>query len=178
MNILKTVVLSLYAFFCVACSDKNSSEEKVLLTESIPVTFSGIVYGELSENGFVKPMYPKIPLMDSIPSALERSTLINRRLSRVIKAYVIKSSMTEYDSLKIRLSMRKEDKTPYDFKPVNFVLYRNGEEDGFYVFQTMTNSKGKPLLFSKNENDIGNFDDAVVLCIKKSTDRFYYDLLE
>jgi hypothetical protein len=86
--------------------------------------------------------------------------------------------MTEYDSLKIRLSMRKEDKTPYDFKPVNFVLYRNGEEDGFYVFQTMTNSKGKPLLFTKNENDIGNFDDAVVLCIKKSTDRFYYDLLE
>ena len=156
MNILKTVVLSLYVILCVACSDKNSSEEKVLLTESIPVTFSGIVYGELSENGFVNPIYPKIPLMDSIPSALERSTLINRRLSRVIKAYVIKSSMTEYDSLKIRLSMRKEDKTPYDFKPV----------------------KGKPLLFTKNENDIGNFDDAVVLCIKKSTDRFYYDLLE
>ena len=178
MNILKTVVLSLYVILCVACSDKNSSEEKVLLTESIPVTFSGIVYGELSENGFVNPIYPKIPLMDSIPSALERSTLINRRLSRVIKAYVIKSSMTEYDSLKIRLSMRKEDKTPYDFKPVNLVLYRNGEEDGFYVFQTMTKSKGKPLLFSKNENDIGYFDDAIVLCIKKFTDRFYYDLLE
>ncbi|MBQ3946579.1 MAG: hypothetical protein II670_13400 [Alphaproteobacteria bacterium] len=177
MNILKIVVLSLYVFFCVACSDKNSSE-KVLLTESFPVTFSGIVYGELRENGSVKPMYPKIPLMDSIPSATERSTLINSRLSRVIKAYVIKSSMTEYDSLKIRLSMRKEDKTPYDFKLVNLVLYRNGEEDGFYVFQTMTNSKGKPLLFSKNENDIGNFDDAVVLCIKKFTDRFYYDLLE
>lgn len=177
MNILKTVVLSLYVFFCVACSDKNSGE-KVLLTESIPVTFSGIVYGELSENGFVKPMYPKIPLMDSISSAKERSKLINNRLSRVIKAYVIKSSMTESDSLKIRLSMRKEDKTPYDFKPVNLVLYRNGEEDGFYVFQTMTKSKGKPLLFSKNENDIGYFDDAIVLCIKKFTDRFYYDLLE
>lgn len=72
MNILKTVVLSLYVILCVACSDKNSSEEKVLLTESIPVTFSGIVYGELRENGSVKPMYPKIPLMDSIPSATER----------------------------------------------------------------------------------------------------------
>ena len=177
MNILKTVVLSLYVFFCVACSDKNSGE-KVLLTESVPLTFSGIVYGELRENGFVKPLSPRIPLMDSIPSATERSTLINRRLSRVIKAYVIKSSMTDRDSLKIRLFMRKEDKTPYDFKPVNLVLYRNGEEDGFYVFQTTTTSKGKPLLFSNNENDIGNFDDAVVLCIKKSTDRFYYDLLE
>ena len=177
MNILKTVVLSLYIILCVACSDKNSGE-KVLLTESVPVTFSGIVYGELRENGFVKSFSPRIPLMDSISSATERSKLINSRLSRVIKAYVIKSSMTERDSLKIRLSMRKEDKTPYDFKPVNFVLYRNGEEDGFYVFQTMTKSKGKPLLFSKNENDIGNFDDAVVLCIKKSTDRFYYDLLE
>ena len=177
MNILKTVVLSLYVFFCVACSDKNSGE-KVLLTESFPLTFSGIVYGELRENGFVKPLSPRIPLMDSIPSATERSTLINSRLSRVIKAYVIKSSMTDRDSLKIRLFMRKEDKNPYDFKPVNFVLYSNGEEDGFYVFQTMTNSKGKPLLFSKNENDAGNYEDAVILCIKDSTDRFYYELLK
>ena len=57
-------------------------------------------------------------------------------------------------------------------------IYYRFKEDGFYVFQTTTTSKGKPLLFSKNEKDIGNFDDAVVLCIKEFTDRFYYDLLE
>ena len=42
----------------------------------------------------------------------------------------------------------------------------------------MTNSKGKPLLFTKNGGDAGNYEDAIILCIKDSTDRFYYELLK
>jgi hypothetical protein len=42
----------------------------------------------------------------------------------------------------------------------------------------MTNSKGKPLLFSEDESDAGNYEDAVILCLKNESDIFYYEMLE
>ena len=151
---------------------------KVLLTGLVSVTSSNIVYGDLQENGTVAPEIPAIPLINAIPNDWIRSYFANSNFARVAKVYVKKSPKTRKKSLKVRLNLWKKDKTPYDVKPVNLVLYRNGEEKGYYIYQTMTNSKGKPLLFTKNEDDAGNYEDAVILCIKDSTDRFYYELLK
>ena len=153
-------------------------KDNVLLAGLVPVTSSNIVYGDLQENGTVAPENPAIPLINAIPNDWIRSYFANSNFARVAKVYVEKSPKTRKKSLKVRLNLWKEDKTPYDFKPVNLVLYRNGEEKGYYIYQTMTNSKGKPLLFTKNEEDAGNYEDAVILCIKDSTDRFYYELLK
>ena len=153
-------------------------KDNVLLAGFVPVTSSNIVYGNLQENGIVAPENPAIPLINAIPNDWIRSYFANSNFARVAKVYVKKSPKTRKKSLKVRLNLWKEDKTPYDFKPVNLVLYRNGEEKGYYIYQTMTNSKGKPLLFTKNEDDAGNYEDAIILCIKDSTDRFYYELLK
>ena len=153
-------------------------KDNVLLAGFVPVTSSNIVYGDLQENGTVAPENPAIPLINAIPNDWIRSYFANSNFARVAKVYVEKSPKTRKKSLKVRLNLWKKDKTPYDVKPVNLVLYRNGEEKGYYIYQTMTNSKGKPLLFTKNEDDAGNYEDAVILCIKDSTDRFYYELLK
>ena len=72
----------------------------------------------------------------------------------------------------------QKDRKPYGFDSVDLEFYRSGEEDGKYAFQTMTESKGKPVLFTSNHNDIGNFEDAIILCIKNESDRFHYQILD
>lgn len=134
--------------------------------------------GELDENNKVVPASPMIPLMDTIPTDWFRSFLANSKLARVIKVKVMKHSMTKVDSAKVRFTLIKKDKTPYNFKPVDIMFYRNGEENGKYVFQTMTDSLGKAILFSSDEHDIGNFEDAVILSIKDASDRFNYKILD
>ena len=134
--------------------------------------------GELDEDNKVVPASPMIPLMDTIPTAWFRSYLAYSKLARVIKVKVMKHPMTKVDSAKVQFTLIKKDKTPYGFKPVNIMFYRNGEEDGKYVFQTMIDSIGKAILFSKTEEDIGNYEDAVILCIKNGSDRFNYKILE
>ena len=134
--------------------------------------------GELDEDNKVVPASPMIPLMDTIPTAWFRSYLAYSKLARVIKVKVMKHPMTKVDSAKVQFTLMKKDKTPYGFKPVDIMFYRNGEEDGKYVFQTMIDSIGKAILFSKTEEDIGNYEDAVILCIKDGSDRFNYKILE
>ena len=134
--------------------------------------------GELGEDNKVVPADPMIPLMDTIPTDWFRSFLAYSKLARVLKVKVMKHPMTKVDSAKVQFTLIKKDKTPYGFKPVDIMFYRNGEEDGKYVFQTMTDSLGKAVLFTRNEEDIGNFEDAVILCIKDGSDRFNYKILE
>ena len=61
----------------------------------------------------------------------------------------------------------------------DFEVYRTGEENGQYVFQTMTRKNGitlgKPILFSKRLQDAGNFDEAIVIYMSSVSDFFYYE---
>ena len=139
---------------------------------------SEFFYGELKEDGKIGTVEPTIPLFDTIPSPWFRSYLANSKLARAIKVKVMKRPKTNTNTIKIRFSVVKKDKTPYNFKPVDIIFYRNGEEGGMYVFQTMTENLGKPVLFTKNENNIGNFEEAIVLSIKDGSDRFHYQILD
>lgn len=57
-------------------------------------------------------------------------------------------------------------------------MFRNGDENGQCVFQTMTKNEGKPILFSKRLEDAGNFDDAIVIYMESTTDFFHYEAKE
>lgn len=137
-----------------------------------------VFYGELQEDGTIGAATPMIPLANAIPNDWMRSFFANSNYARAIKVRITKHEKNNVNSIKVRFTLIKNDKTPYGFKPVEFELYRNGEEDGKYVFQTETQTQGKPVLFSQDPSDIGNYEDAIILCIKKGSDRFHYDILK
>ena len=58
---------------------------------------------------------------------------------------------------------------------VEFDVFRNGDENGQCVFQTMMQNAGKPILFSKRLKDAGNYDEAIVIYMGAVTDYFYYE---
>lgn len=137
-----------------------------------------VFYGELQEDGTIGAATPMIPLANEIPNDWMRSFFANSNYARAIKVRITKHEKNNVNSIKVRFTLIKNDKTPYGFKPVEFELFRNGEEDGKYVFQTETQTQGKPVLFSQDPSDIGNYEDAIILCIKKGSDRFHYDILK
>ena len=157
---------------------QKRKQEKVVFEGYIKPLSRDILFGVLSDKGSVEAKSPAIPLIDKIPNDWIRSFFANSNFARVAKVWVIKHPKTNVKKIKARISLLKSDSTSYGFNPVNIELYKKGEESGFYVFQTMTNSKGKPLLFSKDESDIGNYEDAVILCLKNDSNLFYYQMLE
>ena len=143
-------------------------------------TASSVLFiGKLQEDGSVVKVSPIIPLFNAIPEAWVRSYLSKTDHARVIKINVVKNPKTNVDSVNVRLTLKKKNKQDYNFKSsVDLTFYKNGEEKGKYVFQTMTRTKGKPILFTLNEENIGNFEEAIVLCIKDGSDRFHYQILQ
>ena len=141
------------------------------------LTAGEVVYGELKDDGSVGLVIPAVPVFNSIPDAWFRKYLANSNFARVIKVKIKKHSKTKVSSAKVSFTLENKNKKSYGFKSVDIVFYRTGVvEDGKYVFQSMTTTQGKPILFSNDENDIGNFDEAVVLCLKDASDMYYYQI--
>ncbi len=141
------------------------------------LTAGEVVYGELKDDGSVGLVIPAVPVFNSIPDAWFRKYLANSNFARVIKVKIKKHSKTKVSSAKVSFTLEDKNKKSYGFKSVDIVFYRTGAvEDGKYVFQSMTTTQGKPILFSNNENDIGNFDEAIVLCLKDASDMYYYQI--
>ena len=62
-----------------------------------------------------------------------------------------------------------------DVKPIRFKVYRVGDENGKYVFQTMTQTKGKPIVFSRRPEDAKNYENVIVICMKELSDFFHIE---
>ena len=150
--------------------------------ESVPLGPYGFVLkeggeafiGVLGTDGLVKPMKPAIPLIDQISGDWYQNYLAKSPYARVLKASVKKHSKTNVGEANVTLwvkDVRGVIRT--DVKPVSFKVYRVGEENGKYVFQTMTQTKGKPIVFSSHPEDVGNFDNVIVVCMKELSDYFY-----
>jgi len=154
------------------------NNKNVLFDGYLKVSSLNIVYGKLSGNGSVIPSYPSIPIIDDIPKDRIRSFLAQSDLARLVKIWAIQDPKTNVDKIKVRLFLLNKDSDSYGFNPVDFEMYRNGDEGGLYVFQTMTKEQGKPVLFTSDESLMGNYHDAIVLCVKNSSDIFYYQMLE
>lgn len=137
-----------------------------------------VVYGRLQEDGSVSVVVPAMPVFKSIPDAWLRKYLANSNLARVIKVKVKKHSKTKVSSAVVRFSLYDKDENSYNYKSVDIRFYRTGTEDGQYVFQSMTTTQGKPILFSNDESDIGDHDEAIVLCVKNITDKYHYSIIK
>lgn len=132
--------------------------------------------GILGSDGKVQTVKPAIPLIDVISGGWYQNYLAKSPYARVLKASVQKHKKTKIDEAKITLWVKDASGTiRKDIKPVTFIAYRVGDENGKYVFQTMTKTKGKPIVFSKRPEDSGNFEKVIVICMKELTDYFHIE---
>lgn len=133
-------------------------------------------FGVLNEEGKVVATRPAIPLISAISGDYYREYLATSPYARVFKATVRKHKKTKKAKAHVKLWVKNyEGKIYKDIPPVEFDAYRNGEENGRYVFQTMTLSEGKPIFFSKRPQDAGNYKDGIVVYMKSVSDYFYYE---
>lgn len=140
-----------------------------------------IVYGRLQKDGSVTSVMPAIPVFKKITDSWFRKYVAQSKLGRVMKVKVPKHSQTKVRSAIVEISLLDKNENRYTNIPsVRVEFFRNGEEDGSYVFQTQTLTQGKPILFSFRESDVKeqSYDDAVVLCIKDATDKFQLKIVE
>lgn len=134
-------------------------------------------FGVLDESGNVAAKKPAVPLINAVLGSSHRGYLVNSPYARVWKATVARNKKTKnMQSAHVKLWTVDKDGKKLTTKPiVEFDVYRNGDEDGQCVFQTMTKTKGKPILFSKRLKDAGNHKEAIVLYMNSVTDKFYYE---
>lgn len=133
--------------------------------------------GKLSTEGKVVVVYPSIPLMNELPGEWLKSFLATSKLARVMKASVKKHSKTKVSSATIKVSVYNKDGKKYeDIPAVKFDVYRNGDENGKYVFQSMTLTQGKPIIFSSRPSDVYVYENVIVLCLKEPSDYFHIEV--
>ena len=160
-------------------SERSKKETPLGAYSTSNMVATEIFFGTLQGNGSVGFIEPAIPLISRIPNDWIRERYAFSKFIRVIKIKIKKHPRNKVDSLKIRFTLTPESNKNYNFNSsVDIVFYRNGEEDSWYVFQTKTSTQGKPVLFSNDENDIGDYEYSIILCIKKDSDRFHYQILE
>lgn len=135
------------------------------------------VFGRLLQDGSVDVVIPAIPIFDRIPDSWYRQYIAKSKLARTIKTRIKKHDKTKVSSATVEITLVNKDGKRYENVPaVSVEFYRNGEENGKYVFQSMTLDKGKPIIFSYNESDVKAYDDAIILCIKDATDKFHFKI--
>lgn len=135
------------------------------------------VFGRLLQDGSVEVVVPAIPIFDRIPDSWYRQYIAKSKLARTIKTRIKKHDKTKVSSATVEVTLVNKDGKRYENVPaVNVEFYRNGEENGKYVFQSMTSDKGKPIIFSYDESDVKVYDDAIILCIKDATDKFHFKI--
>ncbi|SHK99810.1 carbohydrate binding domain-containing protein [Fibrobacter sp. UWEL] len=136
---------------------------------------SNAFFGVLDDDGNVVEKMPAIPLITAVSGAYYREYIASTPYSRVWKVFVQKHKKTNKERARVKLWVKNRDGEKIDEKPIEFDVYKNGEEHGQYVFQTMTKNAGKPVLFTKRPQDAGNFDEAIVIYMSSVSDYFYYE---
>ena len=133
--------------------------------------------GVLDENGFVVAQKPSVPLISAVMGAYHRKYLKHSPYARVWKATIDRNKKTKnLKKAHVKLWVKDKDGNKRTEDPVvEFDVFRNGDENGQCVFQTMTKNEGKPILFSKRLRDAGNYDEAIVIYMGAVTDYFYYE---
>lgn len=133
-------------------------------------------FGVLNKEGKVVSVKPSIPLISAISGDYYREYLATSPYARVFKASVKKHKKSKKDKANVKLWVKnREGKIYKDIPPVEFEVYRNGEENGRHIFQTQTLNQGKPVFFSRRPQDAGNYKDGIVIYMKAVSDYFYYE---
>ena len=138
-------------------------------------TPSKATFGIIDDKGNVIAKIPSIPLITAISGSYYRSFLSKSPYARVWKILVRKHKKTDKEKALVKFWVKNKDGEKISEKPIEFNIYRNGEENGYYIFQTLTKNEGKPILFTKRPQDAGNFDEAIVIHMNSVSDYFYYE---
>lgn len=139
-----------------------------------------VTFGVLDEDGNVIAHKPAIPLISAVMGAYHRNYLRHSPYARVWKATIDRNKKTKkLKKARVKLWVKDKDGNKRTKDPiVEFDVFRNGDENGQCVFQTMTKNEGKPILFSKRLKDAGEYDEAIVIYMGAVTDYFYYEAKE
>ena len=158
---------------------ENRNEDNILLgAYGFTILAGEVIYGKLQLDGSVALVVPAIPVIDKFPDDWFRKYIAKSKLARVMKVRVPKHSKTKVASATVEITLQDKNGRKYDNVPsVNLEFYRNGEENGEYIFQSMTATNGKPVLFSFRDSDAKEYEDAVVLCIKDASDKLHLKII-
>lgn len=111
------------------------------------------------------------------------------KYGRVIKKLIKKHKKTKIDKGVVQFTLLDENFNPYANVPsVNVTFFRNGEENGKYVFQSIIKNPtsvdydpekhGRLIIFSSDLDKIGIHHDVIVIPVLKPTDQFEYKVIE
>lgn len=140
------------------------------------LTMQKAVFGVLDDEGNVVAKKPSIPLISAVMGEYHRKYLANSPYARVWKATIEKNKYTKkLKKAHVKLWTTDKDGNRLTKEPVEFDVYRNGDENGQCIFQTMTKTEGKPILFSKRLQDADNHEHAIVIYMNSVTDKFEYE---
>jgi len=106
---------------------------------------------------------------------------------RIIKRLVRKHDKTKISSTTVKMTVLDSNRKPYpDTESINVVFYRTGEENGEYVFETLTHGPldpgydpekhGRFILFSKDPKDQGIHGNFLIIHVKSDSDNFRYEV--
>jgi predicted outer membrane repeat protein len=108
---------------------------------------------------------------------------------RVIKRLIRKHDKTKISQATVRITVLDSDFKAYpDIESVDVVFYRTGEEDGKYVFQTLSHTPlhpdynpekhGRFILFSKDSKNQGIHGNFLIIHLKNDTDALKYEVVK
>lgn len=108
---------------------------------------------------------------------------------RMIKRLVRKHDKTKISKATVRITILDSTYKAYpDVKPIDVVFYRTGEENGKYVFETLTlhpwrpgydpEKHGRLILFSQYPEDQGIHGNFIIIYVKNPADNFKYEVVK
>ncbi|MDR3000952.1 MAG: hypothetical protein LBU89_06775, partial [Fibromonadaceae bacterium] len=148
-------------------------------------------YGEWAYGKFEpRPDMPQ-PLFTKLPNYEIMDYVGHGGYGRMIKRLVRKHDKTKISKATVRITVLDSAFNKYpDIAPVDVVFYRrtDKDEDGKYVFETLTNwplypdydpeKHGRLILFSMDPDDQGIHEGFLVIYVKSANDNFRYEVVE
>jgi len=108
---------------------------------------------------------------------------------RIIKRLVRRHDKTKISNATVKITVLDNGFKAYpDIKPMEVIFYRTGEENGKYVFETLTHGPldsgydpdkhGRLILFSKDPEDQGIHGNFLIIHVKSDTDNIRYEVVK
>jgi hypothetical protein len=146
-------------------------------------------YGEWIYGEFEPALALPQPLFTNLPNQYIIDYVGYGGYGRMIKHLVRKHSKTKISKATVRITVLDSNFKKYpDIVPVDVVFYRNGEENGKYVFETLTNwplyhdydseKHGRLILFSTDPDDQGIHGNFLIIHVKSINDNFRYEVVK
>jgi predicted outer membrane repeat protein len=153
--------------------------------DNVKFQYGEWIYGKFEPTpAMPQPLFTNLPYQDAIDYVGYGG------YGRMIKRLVRKHDKTKISQATVRITILDSNFKAYpDIKPVDVVFYRTDkEEDGKYVFETLTlhpwrpeynpEKHGRLILFSMDPEDRGIHGNFLIIHVKSDTDNFRYEVVK